>query len=688
MRPVLTAILLLVFALAAGAEFNLSAHLYDSETAASVLIQPLYSPSGVNYTLYTIGGIPSILTANDVPLGDSVAISSVLRAHYEHTILPSEQELAALQNHLLAFNASRNVKTDVNRKSYPMGLEDTCLTYTNLRYAPCNDSLSCASTATQLCMRYDVGSCPPELIAPYLQAYSASVNTFNAQVPAILSSANGLSLDNAAEGFAQMKDKLALLKAAAQANMVTKLRVTQATACPDCLGICPAPILDTASLDAASALVDTLSARVQSAPNINMAAQQIMLSSVEREAYAQSAALAAVWGPKWNQFKSKYQSLRDNASAVSSFTSDANFTASFSSFQAAWTAMDAHIATRTFVAVDSDFSRISGLIPSIQAAVASGRKPYDTLKLAQNHAGDALIAASWRIRTGDNAAIASYQKLVARRLALDAVLTPPLTSAQYANLTASYNALISDTARLRSAGAGGDAVSNFGRAFSQVAVDGVFSLSAALIPLPSSTRQSVAPFIPPAVLLLSDLALASVILVVFISLLVYFKPLFRSRAMLGLWTALLFVLLFGLGLGSVGLYVVMTQNSQAATLADFTDLIPASNRTYVAIDQAGATPDALKTMSACAANITGQVKAHWNRTVTVFSFSGRACTWGNASNLTTSSCFDRAVDSPVFVLHYNNTASAPRFAVVFAKQADTWGDAAYYTRCEIGDVLN
>ncbi len=694
MRPVLTAILLLVFALAVGAEFNLSAHLYENETANSVVATPLYSPPGVNYTLYTIGGIPSILTAGDTPMADSVTIASVLRAHYEHALLPSEQELAALQDHLSAFNASRNLKT-AGGKPYPDGLEWTCLRNAGIGDAAhhtfllCSDSASCAKSATQFCMLYGFDICDPSSISPLILDYSASISTYNTELPAILSLSSDLSLDNAAESIARMKIKLASLKSAAQANMQTKLRFTVASQCRDCLGICPAPNLDLASLDAASDLVTNLSSRVQSAPNLEIAAQQIMLSSADREAYARSAALAAVWGPKWNQFKSKYQSLRDESSAVSSFNKDSNFTASFSTFQAAWNAMDAHISTRTFAAVDSDFSRINALIPSIQSAVNSGRKPYDGVKLAQNHAGDALIAASWRIRSGDNAAIGAYQKLVSRRLALDAALTPPLTTAQYANMTAAYNALIGDISKLRSNGVGsGDAVSNFGRAFSQTAVDGVFSLSAALVPLSSVTRNQVAPLIPPAILLLSNLALASVILVVFIGLLLYFKPLFRSRAMLGLWTAVLFMLLFGLGLGSVGLYVVMTQNAQSATLADFTDLIPAANMTYVAIDTAGAPQDALNAMSACAANITSQVKSHWNKTASTFLFAGKTCTWGGASNLSAASCFDKVVDSPVFVLHYNKTASAPHFDTVFQKQANTWGDAAYYARCEIGDVLN
>ena len=690
MRPILPVILLLVFALACRAEFNLSAHLFDGESASAVVITPLYSSSGVNYTLYTIGGIPSILTASGIPLSDGTAISAVLSEHYTHTLLPSDSDLATFRTDLLAFNASRNAKIDAAQKTYVMGIEDTCMLYTNLKSVPCNTSGTCTTTAVMLCARYEVGSCSPEMISPFLLDYALSINTLKAKVPDAMSISNSITLSNAAAQLAQLKSDLAAIKSAATNISKSKLRFATRTQCPtlDCMGICPAYNFDNTSLDSAVSLADGFASRFTAAPSIDTVSAQIVQSTASRENYAKSAALADVWGPKWSAFKSKYQSLRDNASVVASFNKDSNFTASLSSFLSLWSAMDNRIATRSFDNVDSDYSRIESLVPTITPAVAAGSKPYNDALTAQNHAGDALIAASWRIRPEDKAAVTAYGQLVSRRLALDKTFVPPMTTAQYANLTAAYNALINDAATLGTGPVKGDLIAQAGRAFSQTSVDGVFSLTAALVPMPSATRSQMAPLIPPAVLLLSDLALASVILVVFIGLLLYFKPLFRSRAMLGVWTAMLFVLLFGLGLGSVGLYVVMTQNAQTASFGDFTDVIASSSTTYIALDKSGAPADALTAMSSCAANITGQVKAHWNKTVTIFYISGRNCTFGTASNLTAAQCFDKVVDLPVFVLHYNKTATAPHFSVVYQKQADLWGDAAYYTRCDVGDALN
>ncbi|VVB57182.1 Uncharacterised protein [uncultured archaeon] len=132
----------------------------------------------------------------------------------------------------------------------------------------------------------------------------------------------------------------------------------------------------------------------------------------------------------------------------------------------------------------------------------------------------------------------------------------------------------------------------------------------------------------------------------------------------------------------------MHQKAASGTLADFERQIALSNATYVAIDQAGAPTDALTAMGACARNISGQMQARWNKTSSTFTYAGNACVWGSQSNLSAVQCFDRAVDHPVFVLHYNATSADPHFSTVYSKQADAYGDAAYYTRCEIGDVLN
>ncbi len=688
MRPALTIILLLALALAASASFNSSAYLYASEGPADVQSETLDVGGGSTlYVLYTIGGIPSILTANDQPMTDPNAIASVLRDYQSHVLLPSPSELDALRSYILSFNSSRNVKTDAMARSYPSGIEDTCLIYTNLKYAPCSDATSCSATATMLCARYDVGTCPPDLISPMLLSYGRNVNTFANQTDSVLSALSDISLSNGAEQLASIQSSLSALQAAAQDQKVTKLRSTLASQCPDCLGICPTPALDTGSLDNASALASSLSARLAGAKPVQAMAIQITQSSADRLAYAQASALLVVWAPKWAQFKSKYGALKTQVDTLLTYNKDPNFTSSAAVFSQLWTSMESRMSNRNFNQVDADFARLGGLAAPLQAAATDAAVPYTQTRAAQNHASDALIQLRWRILPSDTSAVLAYNRLAARKTALDANFTPPFTSAQYSVFNQSYNSLISDAAAVH-ASESADPVSRLGQRFSEQSVNGAFSLAAAVVPLSASTRNQLAPAIPPVALLAADLAIASVVLVAFIGLLLYFRPLFRSRAMLGLWMALLFLLLFGLGLGSVGLYVVINHNAQSGTLADFERQIALSNSTYIAIDQSGAPAPALAAMTSCAQNISGQLSARWNKTTSVFSYAGKSCSWGSASNLTLTQCLDRVVQHPLFVLHYNATTSNPHFSTVYSSQADAYGTQDYYARCELGDVLN
>jgi hypothetical protein len=93
-------------------------------------------------------------------------------------------------------------------------------------------------------------------------------------------------------------------------------------------------------------------------------------------------------------------------------------------------------------------------------------------------------------------------------------------------------------------------------------------------------------------------------------------------------------------------------------------------------------------MSSCAKNISGQVFARFNITSFTFSYLGNSCAWGNNSSLSKAECFDRVAGRPLFILHYNSTASIPKFSTAYNILAEIYGDAEYYKRCEIGDALN
>ncbi|MDE1798075.1 MAG: hypothetical protein KGH63_01560, partial [Candidatus Micrarchaeota archaeon] len=234
------------------------------------------------------------------------------------------------------------------------------------------------------------------------------------------------------------------------------------------------------------------------------------------------------------------------------------------------------------------------------------------------------------------------------------------------------------------------AAGNIGQDFGQASINGVFSLTDALVSIPPSTRNRISPVIPPVVLGMADLAVTSIALLVFIGGLYHLRGLLAGRIALGAWVLALFLFLFIVGMVSVGMFVLINQSATSGNLGDWLDLLNTTNSSYVAIDTANTTSDAQAAMANCSANISAQLGLRFNHTksVTVFTYAGQSCDWNGQSNWTYDQCLAQTRGAPIMFLHYNATSAAPRFSVVFAKQADAWYSTADYQKCEIGDVLN
>lgn len=683
------ALLALLLLAPLAAAFNVTPYLTSGETEAQVRAQPLATASGAPAALYFINNVPSLVVVDDKVLTTPTAIEAALRESFQLSQLPTAAEWKAVRDDIEAFNKSRDFATRFGPA------ERTCLQYTGLTSSPCDSLSTCFVTASIVCNNFASngggGGCYPDVLAPLIFNYYTSVKSFQSNVPVLMSSMASVAPDKAVGLVSDAQTRLAALKKASANISQNALRFPEnGDTCMDCIGLCPAPHLATASLDAASAKLNNLSARYK--PLADMPAQiaQVAQSTQDRMAYQEASAVAAIWKPRWDSFKAKNAALKDNATAVALYVRNISTASILSQVETKWAAMEARFTSRNFVGIDADYTDLTRLVESLKAPVAVGLKPYSEAKDAQDKAGDALTRARWSLRTENKASVTFYNSLVQRKNGLDANFTPPKSAEEYKTLARQYALVTNDSNNLiQSQIPVTDAASSVGQQFGQTAINGVFSLTDALVPLPATTRNQVSPFIPPVVLLLSDLAIVSVALLTFIALLLYFKPLTRSRTLLGMAAAALFVFLFVLGLGSVGLFIFINQSAQSGAFSEFETLLSHSNASYVAVNTAGAPSDATAAMLSCAKNITGQLKARWGKPAYLFTYSNKTCSTGNLTNQPLEKCFASIGSDPVFYLNYNRTAAlAPKFSVVYQHQAAFFGDTSYYTRCEIGDVLD
>ena len=676
--------------------FDAKPYLYDGETMQMVSEVPIEIEGG-SYTLVRINNADTFLLSNGEPLTDAAAISSVIRENEISTLMPGDSEWAAIKAKLISFNSSRNYKTRFGPA------EDLCVQATLLKYYPCNTYASCFVTANQICNLAASGGssgCVPDMLATPILNYSQSIITLNSEMGGALKLQSSLTPENAATTFSTLLLKIKNMKSAATSISKNILRFPDTgDKCPEggisgCIGICPSSKFDFASLDNATSLVMKFQDRTAPLEAVSSLASQIAQATSDRLRYKETTALAAQWGPKWKAFKAKHEPLRVKASSLVPFIADASFTGAYSAFNTKWSDMDRKLATRDFNGIAQSFSAAEIAATMLNASLTAGVQPYNATLKAQNSASDILIRARWKVNAKLSSSVSLYNSLATRKNSLDSQFKPPMAQAKYAALSGNYTKLAADAQKFMDGQQKvADTAANVGGKFGAASVNGVFTLAAAFTPLSYSTRSSFAPVIPPVVLFLSDLAVVSVAIVLFVGVLVYFKGVFHNKVFLGLWVLAFLAFLFATAVSSVAIFAFVNSAASGGTYDEFLPKLASAPTAYIAIDQAGATPAQVAAMSSCANLISSQVKSQFGKQSEAFTYSGTACAWlskngtGQNTSLTRDACFDRSVGSAVFVLHPSSQASEPKFSTVYAKQADIYGDEAYYRRCEIGDVL-
>lgn len=675
--------------------FNAAAYLYDGEST-SMVTQTIITVQSGTYTLMTINGVDTfLLSESGEPLTDASSIASILTEHETSALMPSDAEWAAVKDKLLEFNRSRNYKTRFGPA------EANCLQGTGLSFYPCETYATCMQTASLVCSLQPGSGCSPDLIATPILNYSLAVKALNTEMAAALKLHADLRADTASTTFSQMQIRITNIRSAATSIQKNILRFPESgDRCPEggfqgCIGLCPSAHFATAALDNASGALNAFSARAAPLEGVSALATSIATATRERLDFAATSAQALEWAPRWKAFKSKYEPLRVSASSLVPFVADPVFTDNYAVFNTKWTEMDQKIAKRDFNSIAAAYVAAEAAAAALNTSTKNALLPYNNALNAQNAASDALVQARWKTSSKISSAVAAYNALASRKNALDAQFKPPLTSAKYSALAGNYSALALDAQKYMDSQAQvSDTVSQVGSQFGAASVNGVFSLAAAVTPLSYSTRSSLAPIIPPFVLFLTDLAVVSVAVVMFVGVLVYFKGLFHNKAVLGLWMLGFFAFLFALGVGSIAIFAFVNSAASSGSFDEFLPNVMSSQASYVAIDQAGATPSQIASMSSCANFITAQVRKQFNKSAEIFTYSGKDCKWlgknttANTANgtMTREQCFDKAVGSPIFALHAG-TPIDPKFSSVYVKQVDITGNEATFTRCEVGDVL-
>jgi len=557
-----------------------------------------------------------------------------------------------------------------------------------------------------ICSLYAGSNCDPDALGSAIFAYAKAVGALDTQTNLAFATLNSMDSTNMQDKLTILTGTIQPMKNAADSlkHSVLRLPTTDGdicaagacrygqpcwSECSQLLSICPSEILDVAKLDAAMAKISSIQQRIANLAQPDVAARQLSQATNDRILHKQNTILASDNGAKYNALKSRYSATLERAQNVTSLVNDAQVSDKYSAVKSAGTAIETAIATKSFSQIDSQLSKYSSACEALKVTLARPNVTisYDMAANAQDDAGDALLQASWAVNPSSPNELLEYNKLVQRMRSLDTTFVPPLSGSQYSNLTAGYARLSSDAKQfLASTRSPQELFIGVGTTVGATSVDGAMSIMNTVVPVNFKVRQQLSPIVLPVVLLLTDASILSIILVAFVFSLIYMRHFFSNRIVLACWIGIVVLFTGFVLVGSLGLFYAMQNGSGISTFGDFYSQVENSPNAVIIVNQAGADDEGKAAMLACANTIKSQLRALNNVSVSQYVLNGIYCTIDGKS-MSTSACSD-IPNLPIFSLKYSELKNSVQFTVVTQDEATITGNGSYFTRCDIGNVLN
>jgi len=688
--------LILIFS-AAHAAFSLSPYLYASEKNLSAEYVSFSSSAANNSTvkLVKISGNAALLLANDRMVTDKTTMHSILYEYYQKNYYASSEEIAEVKAAADSFNKSRNHMTQYGPA------EKTCWTSgTFLAHRPCNDLPSCMQTASMVCTITGADGCIVDLLATHILDYKKGVDKLNAAYAKFSEGYSEFSPTTTTAALVKMEASFDEMKTAA--DMVSKNKLRYEGGCMDCIGRCPKPNFDYAAITSGKAKIAALRTKTAPYATFQQTLDALFLSTSDRVNYRDGEEKAVVFAPKYNVAKERYGSLKAQAVEAKALVSDSDFVSAANSYLDKGDELERKMNTRDFAGFDALLIGYENAGRSLSAMINNSTAPYMAMMEAQDEANDRLIEAMWRVNRLSTSSISTYNALAERKNRLDEKFAPPLSGGQYANLTHEYGLLAADTRIYMSSTATlQDSVFGMGNAFGRASVDGTMSIVGSMVPLSYKTRQSLAHYAPPLVLAVIDLAILSVVLLVFVAAFYHFHGLFRNKIALSGWVLALVGFVFVLLIGSVGFYSIVVATERYTTFSDFYGTLKATDNAAIVIDMSGASDPGKLAMRSCAEQVEAQLKAMGKTRIYKYYLAGSSCSsmtpknvtngvinYATTEGLSAPGCLDSMPDMPIIELRHSDSAEVPVFSTVVTKNAIFKGNDAYYGKKPMCDPAN
>lgn len=687
--------LIMALSVCAAADVPLSPYLYAAEKSSAITYTTFQTANNTTAKLVNIGGEAALLLVDGKLAADKNAILFTITDYYKKSFYPADSEMAELKGYADKFNKSRNAMTQygpAEKVCYEQG--------TFLSHKPCSDMASCMATASLVCTISGADGCTMDVLATHILAYSKDIKKLNDAYAKFSTALSGFGPTTTTASLDQMDSAFGEMKAAADETSQSKLRFE--SGCRDCLGICPKPNFDYASITSGKAKISALRVKVAPFASMGTTAEKVALSTADRIAYKEGEEQAAIHVPRYDASLSKFGSLKAQAVLAKALVAESDFVSAADSFISKSEELEHKVDKRNFDGFDALLFSYESSGNALAAMINNSTDAYYRTVDEQDSSGDLLLQAMWKTDAKSQKSRDGYNALAGRKNALDAKLSPPLPNAQYDSIKRDYTRLSMDAQQfISTSGSPTDSIFTAGNGLERTSIDGAMVLASNFMPISFNERQRVAKFIPPIVLGVIDLSILAVVLVLFVAVFYKFHGVFRNKLAISGWALTAAAFVFVLLIGSVGFYSIVLSAEKYASFSDFLGTIRASDRVAVVVQEAGADADSVKAMRACADQVQSQVALLGKKTIKYY-ISGNDChrfmpvpannstttAYDETTGLSASKCLDAMPDVPLFDLRYSAENQPPAFTTVVVKQAIFKGNEAYYAKKPMCDAAN
>lgn len=679
-------ILFSLFLLVGIASFVFSISLEDylaSTESPSSIVQQNYTVGSDTYTFVSIASKDSMILKNGEIIKNIDEIKNALTAKCFLTSYPSKSSLNSIKENVLAFNASRNVETNLGK------LEEFCDSITgqtNGDEGGCVDIVSCqiaCNKGSYACFQYGAGSAQ---FLPTLLEYANIKRSIDSNVTKILdniqqlnsiSSQSQITFSVSAK-LKEISDSITLLQDLATEYVNNKLFTRPIY--NFCIPVGFTMSLNTSALTSAAATTSQLRSNAACFDNINSSAQSIYNETFRRIDLYISTKAKANLQKQFDSLTVRYNVLLDKATSILEITDDSKLNDYISTIESLKQQFYSNLSRNEIDQAGFTLSTITSKLDEMDSYMSSTYSLFDQLANNKEKAEKLLEKASVVITQSDNVFYPELVRLNTEYQNLNKKLSGKVVYDELSNYVNGYSKIADDLQSLldkKKESTTETVPSALSSSLNGVAVT-ILNAASAPLGIKEDEKRIWAQNIPLIVIIGFDIVILFIFAIAFFFLVLRNTAAFARAKVINKWLIIFVVLVVILALLSYALYTGINNEISSTSIYNFLASAEKSQKVVLFVEYLSS--DNSTAIKSCSDKIAANLFAKGIDVETIEVVDG-IC-----RDKLLSECMVETNGVPIIQLSYSNETSM-KFYTFYRTEGIIQGQESFYEKCNIADFI-